>query len=172
MEIWKDIPNYEGLYQASNLGRIRSVDKELKCGKYTRKYKSKILKTRPDKDGYLKIDIIKNRKRKTFRVHQLIAITFLSHKPCGHKLVINHIDFNRVNNNVDNLEVITQRENANLKHIQSTSRYIGVAWHKSLNKWRAKIVINGKSNHLGYFRNEKYASLSYQLALSKLKQIS
>ena len=91
-EIWKDVIGYEGLYQVSNLGNVKSL----------RFNKEKILKQRIGTKGYFAVCLRKDKIVKTKEVHQLIAIAFLNHKPCGYKLVINHIDFNQKNNNILN----------------------------------------------------------------------
>ena len=100
-EQWKDIQGYEGLYQVSNLGKVKSLN-------YLHTGKEQILK--PGKNnGYLAVVLCKNGKVKTFKIHRLVATTFISNplnKPC-----VNHIDCNPQNNNVDNLEWVTQREN-------------------------------------------------------------
>jgi hypothetical protein len=105
---------------------------------------------------------------KTRTVHQLVAGAFLNHKPSRYELVINHKDFNRSNNNVDNLEIVTTRENANQKHLKSSSQYTGVSWDKNRNKWSSQIVINKKLKFLGRFINELDASKAYQKALKDL----
>jgi hypothetical protein len=85
------------------------------------------------------------------------------------KLVINHVDFNKLNNKVDNLEIITNRKNANQKHLKSSSVYTGVCWHKPNKKWMSYISINGKSKYLGLFTNELEASEAYQKELKQIK---
>jgi hypothetical protein len=95
-------------------------------------------------------------------------MSFLGHKPCGYKLVVNHIDFNKLNNNLVNLEIITNRENCNKKHLKSSSKYVGVAWCKASKKWRAMIDINNKSNYLGLYNTELEASNAYQNKLLSL----
>ena len=157
MEIWKTIEGFED-YEVSNFGRVKSF----KCGK------EKILTLRIDFHGYYKACLHTDKIPKTMKIHQLVAIAFLDHKTCGHKLVVNHIDFNKLNNHVDNLEIITQRENANQKHLSSSSQYVGVSWIKSRNKWKSAIINNNKKFHLGYFTNEIDASNAYQ---NKLTQI-
>lgn len=153
-ENWKPIPGYEGIYEASTLGRLKSI-----C-------RNKILDTHMYK-GYPKIVLSKNKIRKTYRVHQLIAMTFLNHKPNGMKMTVNHKDFNRTNNRVDNLEIVSHRTNANQAHRPSVSKYTGV--HKnSGKKWRARIHINGENKHLGYFNTEQEASAAYQKALKQV----
>lgn len=103
-EIWKDIPNYEGLFQVSNQGRIKSLKRTVIRG-----YKSQ-LKTVPekirtlsiDKDGYYRLSLSKNNKRKNYFVHRLVALAFLDN-PNNYKTV-NHIDGNKKNCFLENLE--------------------------------------------------------------------
>lgn len=105
-EIWKPIKGYEGLYEISNLGRVKSLDRIVNCGlknQKTRIIKGKILKAHPDKEGYLIVSLTKNQKEMTKRIHKLVAEAFLT--------VVNHIDGNRKNNNIDNLEFCTQQHN-------------------------------------------------------------
>ena len=102
MEIWKDIDGYEGLYQVSSLGRIKSY----KCKK------EKILKLGSNPLGYSIIGLWKNRKQKFYPVHRLVANTFITNK--HNKREVNHIDGNKKNNNVTNLEWATRSEN--MKH--------------------------------------------------------
>lgn len=106
---------------------------------------------------------------KTRKVHQLVAESFLNHTKCGYNLVVNHINLNPQDNCVDNLEIVTQRDNANKKHIISTSKYTGVCWSKEKRKWRASINLKYKQSHLGYFNNEYEAHLAYEKALSEIK---
>ena len=110
-EIWKPIPNYDG-YEVSNYGRVKS----LKLGREL------ILKPFISKSGYYRNEIWYNNTRKTFGTHQLVAMAFLGHKPNGQILVVNHINFDKKDNRLENLEVVTQRENANKKHIKSSSK--------------------------------------------------
>ena len=169
LEIYKDIPNFEGLYQVSNLGNVKSLYRVLlrtDGQKITRQ--EKILKQTLSR-GYLTIGLCKNNIKESRFVHVLVAMVFHNHKPCGHKLVVNHKDFNKLNNCADNLEITTQRENSNQKHLPSSSKYVGVCWYGARNKWIASIRINGRSKHLGYFVNEIEASNAYQ---SKLKSIA
>jgi len=165
MEIWKDVEYYEGIYQISNLGRVKSLARKDSLG---RNLQEKILSVTIDGGGYFKVGLSKEGKMKTKKVHQLVAIAFLNHEPCGYKLVVNHIDFDRTNNNVNNLEIVTQRENTNLKHVKSSSRYTGVSWKKRNNKWQSNIMINGKKKYLGLFDCEISASRAYQTALNEI----
>ena len=105
-EEWKDIKNYEGLYQVSNLGRVKSLERKKKSPLKNQKYailKEKILKQSKDAEGYPIVGLTKNGKRKTNLVHRLVAETFLP--------IINHIDGNKENNNIANLEFCNQSHN-------------------------------------------------------------
>lgn len=157
MEIWKDIKGFEGLYQVSNLGRVKRLGNNA-----TRK--ERVLNG--CKYRYLGVYLFKDNAKNIKYIHQLVAIAFLNHIPCGHKLVVNHKNLNKHDNRVENLEIITQRENANFKHIKSSSKYTGVGWNKLAKKWKATIGINGKNRHLGYFINEYDAHLAYEKALN------
>ena len=156
-EIWKPIPNYDG-YEVSNYGRVKS----LKLGREL------ILKPFINKRGYYRNEIWNNNTRKKFGTHQLVAMAFLGHKPNGHILVVNHINFDRKDNRLENLEIVTQRQNANKKHIKSSSKYTGVTWHKKRKNYKALIVINGYQIQLGEFKDEKIASEHYNIALNNL----
>ncbi len=103
-EIWKDIKGYEGLYQASTLGEIRRTESVVvdKNKKRIRKFKNKIIKQILRKDGYYFVNLSKNGKVKTAKVHRLIAETFL--KNDKNYNIINHKDGNKKNNNITNLE--------------------------------------------------------------------
>lgn len=99
-EIWKDIEGFEGLYQVSNLGRIKSFHKRIE---------GKIIKLAPDKDGYCLVGLHKNKRTCRRRVHRLVAQTFIpNHQNLPQ---VNHIDGNKQNNRVDNLEWCTNQEN-------------------------------------------------------------
>lgn len=97
-EIWKPIKDYEGLYQVSNLGNVRSLNRKIK----NRNLKEKIKKFDKTKFGYLRVELNNNGKKKKYLVHRLVAQTFLDNPnnyPC-----INHKDENKNNNIVSNLE--------------------------------------------------------------------
>ena len=114
-EIWKDIRGYEGLYQISNLGRIKSLPKwRVKYG-----YGEIILKQSIGKKGYKVISLNKNKKRKQYKVHRLIAEAFIPNPE--NKPQINHIDGNKLNNDINNLEWCTQNEN--IQHAYNTGLY-------------------------------------------------
>ena len=170
IEIWKDIPYYEGYYQVSNLGNVRSLNREViyKDGrKYN--YKSEIMK-QTLADGYYGVRLCKNNKSKYFQTHQLVGMTFLGHIPDGHNFIIDHKEEgNRLDNRLENLQIITNRENItkSIDKMKTTSKYTGVCWDRK--KWKVSIRIDGKSKHLGYFTDEYEAHMAYQ---NKLKEIT
>ncbi len=102
-EIFKDIPEYESLYQVSNLGNIKSLPKL----NGVRKSESKILKGGNDKNGYKIFILCKNNNRKTIKLHRIVIETFKGKS----NLPVNHIDGNKQNNNIKNLEYTTILEN-------------------------------------------------------------
>lgn len=170
-EYWKDVPNYEGLYQVSNLGNVKSLSR-YRGGK-SKNYllPEKLLKIKINNHGRLCVNLSKDGDAKTFIVHQLVAIAFLGHKPNGHTIVVDHIDNNKLNNNLNNLQLITARENITKDMKGFTSKYPGVFLDKRKNKWRSQITINKKKKHLGYFKNEKDAGIAYKNELTNLKTI-
>ncbi len=176
MEIWKDIPNYEGLYQVSNMGRVKSLIKEWNT--YTDrlvKRKERISNGHKGKGDYLCFVLLKNNKSKHFKVHQLVAMSFLNHVPCGHDKVVDHINGIKTDNRLENLQVITHIENVCRvqKSKECTSKHRGVCKRKGVKKWNAYIGINKKRIHLGYFVNELDAVKARELALENyLKTIN
>ena len=168
-EIWKDIPDYEGLYQVSNLGRVKSLRRKIKTGIGTFIKKQRILSLY--KNGrYYKTNLFKNNKSKIYRVHQLVAMAFLGHKPCGYYLVVDHIDNNPLNNNVSNLQLITPRENCTKDKKRMFSNYVGAYWQSDNKNWVSRIKINKKIIHLGVFKKEYDAHLAYQKKLNEIKK--
>jgi hypothetical protein len=152
IEIWKDIPNYEGLYQVSNLGRVKSI----------RFGKERLFNPFTNPRGYSQVGLRKNKLAKKITIHQLVAMAFLNHIPCGLKLVVNHKNLIKTDNRLDNLEIISNRENLSKKHIPHSSKYTGVSWFNRKQKWQSSIYINGKSKYLGCFINEYEAHLAYE----------
>ena len=107
-EIWKDVVGYEGFYQVSNKGNVYSITRKDSIG---RKLGGRMLKPCYDRDGYLRVYLCKNGKRKTRFIHRLVAGAFLPN-PNGYS-EINHRDENKVNNYANNLEWCTREHNVN-----------------------------------------------------------
>lgn len=98
-EIWKDVVGYEGLYQVSNLGRVKSLIRNV------------VMKQRLNKDNYPEIVLFKNGKHKTFTVHRLVALAFIPNDDVTTKTQVNHIDEDKTNNKISNLEWCTPEYN-------------------------------------------------------------
>jgi hypothetical protein len=111
MEIWKDIQGYEGIYQVSNNGRIKSLTRQTKHNRPgdTKITKGRIMKNCDNGNGYLQAHLYKNQKRKAFYIHFLVAKHFITNPE--NKPQVNHRDNTHFNNNSTNLEWSTQKEN-------------------------------------------------------------
>ena len=160
IEVWKDIPEFEN-YQVSNLGNVRSLN-------YRQTGKIKVLMKYINNRNRYTLNLYKQGKRFANRnISVLVAMAFLNHKPCGNKLVVDHINNISTNDKLYNLQIISHRLNCT-KDRKRTSKYVGVTWDKRRNKWVSVIQINGKSKFLGCYVNEKNASKAYQNELRKL----
>ena len=118
-EIWIDIKftdtdsieyDYTGLYQVSNLGNVKTLEKYDRLG---RKYNEKIKKLRKEKSGYIRVQLTKNGENKFFAVHRLVAYMFIQNDDPKNKVQVNHINEDKSNNTVENLEWCTASYNTN-----------------------------------------------------------
>lgn len=110
-EEWRDIKGYEGYYQVSNLGRVRSLDREvLSKGGSFRKVRSRVLLNIKSYSGYLLVNLFKEGKGESLRVHRLVMLSFM-YIDNNEELHVNHIDGNKLNNNLCNLEWSTPTDN-------------------------------------------------------------
>ena len=169
MEIWKPINGYEGIYEVSNTGRIKSLEREYSnSGSYSGKIKRKesIIKQNINRLGYHVVTLSKNGVRKFHIVHRLVAFAFLEN-PNSFKEV-NHKDLNKSNNNVDNLEWCDRTYNINhfYHYSNKSSKYKGVSFSSERNKWVAYIDLNKKRFSLGRFDTEEEAN-NYRLNFIK-----
>lgn len=108
MEIWRNIKNYEELYEVSNQGNVRSKDRMDASG---HKRKGILRKQNKDKDGYYTIVLCKDGKVKSYKVHRLVAEAFIENP--YNKPEIDHINTDREDNRVENLKWVTSKENSN-----------------------------------------------------------
>lgn len=152
-EIWKDIKGYEGLYQISNLGRVKKLQRTI-ITKNNRKlsYKEMILKPTLNSKGYCRvelIDITGNRKR--CFVHRLVAFEFCDKQDnCN---VVNHKDCNPLNNNYQNLEWVTQKENMQYS-IGLNRKHYSKEWYeqqKGISKCKPIKAINIKTGEVKHY---------------------
>lgn len=159
MEEWRDIPGYEGLYKVSDLGNVLSIRKNglLKPGL---------------SHGYKVVVLFADKKRSTIKVHQLVAMAFLEHKRCGMSKVVDHIDGNKENNKLSNLQILSHRGNIQKADRKNkSSKFTGVTFHKGRQMYRAYIDVSKKNIHLGFYESEIEASKAYQDALKKYNLI-
>lgn len=144
-EIWKDLTNYVDVYEISNFGNIRSLERV--CN--NRLLKAKPLKQSICSAGYKTILLSNNGIKKRYLVHRLVMSCFYG----SSKLTVNHIDGNKLNNHIDNLEYLTQRENSNHYYKNKTHNIRKT----SSNKYRVEIRVNGKVKSFGTHDNIKIA---------------
>lgn len=166
MEIWKDVLDYEQQYQVSNLGNIRSKDHEVRCkGGKTRMVKGKLRMPQTNRKGYQIAVLSKDNQLKTFTVHQLVARAFIPDFVKGTEL--NHIDGDKTNNCVSNLEVSDPSHNqihavkTGLVPKVGKSKYRNVCYMnnpKAVRKWAACISVEGKSFGKKSFMTEEEAA--------------
>lgn len=153
MEQWKLINNYNN-YSVSNFGYVRN-DKS-----------GRILKPIDNGDGYLFINLSKNGIRKNFTIHRLVGLHFLPNWKAYKE--IDHRNQDKLDNRVLNLRWATRSEQCanKTKQQNTTSKFIGVSFHKIKNKWVAHIrcqkLLGGKRKYLGYFETEDEANSSRQ----------
>lgn len=142
-EIWKPIKDFEGYYEVSNIGRVRSLN-------YKRTGKGKILKNIEDYKGYLEVVLTKNGKRKQFKVHRLVAEAFIpnpENKPC-----IDHINTIKSDNRVENLRWVTYKENSNnektLEKFKGENHHFFGKHHTEETKKKISEAQKGENNHM------------------------
>ena len=170
-EIWKDIPGYKH-YRVSNLGKVRSLSRVVTANRGVgfRTLSERVLKQHNTNKNYKQVTLYVDGVQKTISIHLLIAMAFLNHNPNGRSgLFVDHIDGNPSNNNLSNLQLLTNRANTSKGNFKNkTSKYTGVHWCKKDKRFIAKIYINGKSIRLGAFKCELAAAKKYN---DKLKEI-
>lgn len=111
MEIWKAVVGYEGLYEVSNMGKVRSLDRTVKNKNGLAVKKGKMIKPAEINTGYLKVNLWKENTGKCFLVHRLVAEAFVGNR--ANLPEVNHIDENKHNNCANNLEYCDRQYNAN-----------------------------------------------------------
>lgn len=155
----KNIKGFENLYQISENGIVKALERKVNMPnggiKIIKEHYPKLSNT---KKGYLKVMLTDlNRIRKGFFVHRLVLVTYFKES----KLQVNHKDGNKENNNLSNLEYVTNRENSihRIDKNITSSKYTGVT--KKINKWQCQKMINGKPTYLGLFDTETEAHNKY-----------
>lgn len=145
IEIWKPVVGYKGLYEVSTYGRVRSLDRiEFVDGRKKVRFKGQFLKQHPAR-VYLYVSLCVNGKRKRRAIHKIVSLAFMgpSH------LQVNHIDHDKTNNHLNNLEYVTPRENTRLGFARN--RDLPSCVYKERGKYRARLFVKGKRIELGVF---------------------
>lgn len=168
-EIWKDIPGYEGSYQISTFGRVKSLKRNITRIRNGKKHiyqvQERILRPCIDKHGYLQFNIKLGGAGKSYKIHTMMAKVFLGRDIDGsYELVVDHIDENKQNNNLNNLQLLSNRDNV-LK--SCNNKYPGTA--KAFNKFFARIRYKNKRIHLGMFDTQQEAHEAYLEAKRKIE---
>lgn len=159
---------FETNIEATKCGRIKRVYVDWIKSKYTKLGEINFSKLKLN-EGYQCIGIqVKSIKAKKILVHQIIAVVFLNHKINGLNKVIDHINSIKTDNRVENLRIITNRENVSKERLIKSGLPTGVSLIKKNNRFRSEIYINGKRIHLGCFKDYILASQAYQNALNNL----
>jgi len=162
MEVWKDIKGFEGSYQISNLGRVKSLDRYVNWKDTTAKIKEKILKSQLYDNGYLYIKL----GSKSFRISILVWDHF-GDKQRQDKQVDHIKEKDKTNNRIDNLQLLTKNENISKRFKKDC-----VGWYdKNTLKWRSAIQIDKKRKYPGSFETELEAHNAYQKALEKINEL-
>jgi len=172
METWEDIIGYEGSYQVSNKGRVKSLKRYVKHSKGGKQIlNERILKGRSgNKNKYITVSLVKDAKGKSYSIHSLVSEAFMGYKkPKG--FVVDHINKDLKNNNIENLRYCTQRENLNNRSLVSNTGYVGVSINPPNYKkrYRARIRINEKMKELGSFETAKQAGQAYIKEKNKIE---
>lgn len=169
VEIWKDIPGYEGCYQVSSFGRIKGIRRDV-IKKNGKPYKIKERMLNPSKQGrgkYLYVSIGLNRKiRKNKTLHSLICTTFNGPRLKGKEC--NHIDGNKYNNRPENLEWITKEENLNHQRFNKLFR------HGENVKWsvlKEKDVLEIRKNKVIYRGLLSELAKKYKVSCASIKDV-
>jgi len=158
IEHFLNIDGYDN-YQVSNFGRVRNCTT------------GRILKLRYDCNGYLRVNLSKNGKQKTHRIHILVANEFLD-KIDG-KNCVDHIDKNRLNNHVENLRWVSSSENSRNRsmHKNNTSKFKGVCYNKRNKKYIAQIMYEDHLYYLGSYNTAEDAAKAYDAKAKELDSV-
>jgi hypothetical protein len=156
----KPIIGYEGLYEISNFGNVKSLG-IITNNQYGGE---RILKPSVNSNGYYSVTLCKNKKHKTYFIHTLVWDHFGRENRDHYKFTIDHINDNKLCNRIDNLQILRQRDNVAkyYRSISKSSKYVGVYWNKKKQKYIAKIHHGADRIYLGVFENEFDAYVAYE----------
>jgi hypothetical protein len=145
LEKWKEIKGYEGLYRINTYGVVESIDRIVPFKKvFTTTVSGRIIKPTINERGYLKVGLTKNNQQKTFKVHRLVAMHFLSNEKNYPE--VNHRDLDKMHNHVSNLEWVTRQQN--MAHAKKNGCYNGHIFFKEKNPLKGKFGVNHPNSTL------------------------
>lgn len=154
IEEWRPIEGYEGVYEVSSYGRVRSLDRYDSNNHFL---KGRILKLCADKYGYLNVGLSLGNKEKKYKVHRLVAEAFLPNP--DNLPQVNHLDEDKTNNRVDNLEMCTAKYNSNYgsrkDRVRDTAIKNGSWSGLSKEEWRKKYYEENKEHRKRYYQEKK-----------------
>jgi hypothetical protein len=168
-ERWMDVLNFEGYYQVSNLGNVKSLKRIVfRRNNTPMTLGEKILRPGLSSKGYLCVNLSKNSSPRSYPIHHLVWDHF-GDRPRTKNDRIDHDDNIKIHNWISNLKLISNRQNLSKGHLllEKTSRYTGVCWNKKEEKWQVQLWENGTLYYLGRFHNEEVAAQIYQTELAK-----
>jgi len=162
-EIWKDIEGYEGRYQVSNLGRVKSLN-------YRHTDQERILQPIPFSHGYLVVNFLKNKKHKTFLIHRLVAQSFIPNP--DNKPQVNHINGVKTDNRVVNLEWVTPLENT--QHAIKTNLFMNGGQYNYRAKFTNEQVKKIREEYIPRDKNHNMIALAkkYKVSVQTIQNIT
>lgn len=164
-EVWKDIPNYEGLYQVSNLGRVKMMSRVVMANKSKRKISEHIIKQIKNPKGYLAVDLWRNNGYIRFMVHRIVLYAFVGIPQDSYEC--NHRNQNRSDNRVVNLEWITHKENLNYGD-RTTKHRKTMTNHQNLSKRVMQYDLNG--DFIAEYPSLREAGRQLGFSISNIKE--
>ncbi len=166
-EIWKSIPGYEGMYEVSDKGNVRSIERLVTTREgIKQKYSGFLLKPELTANGYHRVTLSKNNKTNRMSVHRIVLAAFVGQDDC----CVDHINEDKVDNRLSNLRYCSMRQNAvwgKYKTKKNSSLY-GVT-RTRYNTYRARIIVNRRRLHLGQFSDELEAAIAYKIADTEIE---
>ena len=161
---WKAIPGYEGIYEISNMGEVKSLDR---INNKNQKVFSRIMSPTKLPKGYLTVMLSNGAVKRRFLIHRLVMQAFVGELACS---TVDHINGIKNDNRLCNLRYCSMRENSSFDNINrkkpKTSKYVGVQFKSG--RWYASIRISGKVFGIGYFDDETVAAKAYDAKVTEV----